>query len=209
MASMFTPNQVSLNSGGSTPYLFQSGNLGTKPSTGDMWNWGGNMSANGSPAQLAVNNQPQPPQSNPNTQSSLLPEAVRDTGSGPFDQAFRQNLATYAGGQFARPQQRDMWGNNIGSPFLGFDVTGKNLPGGPTGGGSAPVMGMPNSLLSMAMGGQPFSFTPPTQASSDTGTNSGGSDTSAQDLLTSISNWLQQFSSGSGGAQPLFSPLGA
>ena len=30
-------------------------------------------------------------------------QSVRATGTGAFDNAYRQNLATYAGGQFARP----------------------------------------------------------------------------------------------------------
>src|SRR5262245_47579072 len=36
----------------------------------------------------------------PNVLSS---EAVRATGTGPYDSAYWQNLATYAGGQFVRP----------------------------------------------------------------------------------------------------------
>lgn len=82
-------------------------------------------------------------------QGTVQAQAVRATGQGPYDQAFRQNLATYAGGQSARP-----------GGYLGFNPTG-DLFGQATGGGNAPVLGMPTSLLDQAMGGQGFSFTPP------------------------------------------------
>lgn len=83
--------------------------------------------------------------------SSLGPEAVRATGTGPFDSAYRQNLATYAGGQFQRP-----------GGVLSFNPTAQQgqagaLGGLPTGGGNAPITGSPNSLLGMAIGGAPFS----------------------------------------------------
>jgi hypothetical protein len=81
--------------------------------------------------------------------STIGPESVRASGSGPFDAAYRQNLATYAGGQFARP------GGN-----LSFNPTSGQMPGQPTGGGNAPVGGLPTGLLDMALGGNPFSFTP-------------------------------------------------
>ena len=68
-------------------------------------------------------------------------EAVRATGQGPYDSAYRQNLATYAGGGFQRP-----------GGYLGFNPTGQ-LPGNPTGTGSAPVQGAPTDLLSMALTG--------------------------------------------------------
>lgn len=82
---------------------------------------------------------------------SLGPEAVRATGSGPYDSAYRQNLATYAGGQLSRP-----------GGLLSFNPTDPNsFPGNPTGGGNAPVMGSPTGLLDQALGGSPFSYTPP------------------------------------------------
>lgn len=82
---------------------------------------------------------------------SVGPEAVRAT-AGPFDSAYRQNLATYAGGNFFRP-----------GGSLAFDPTSTNpLPGSaPTGGGTAPVAGLPTSLVAQAIGGSPFSWTPP------------------------------------------------
>lgn len=99
---------------------------------------------NGQPGSTTVNAQPQP-------SNTLGAESIRATGSGPFDSAYRQNLATYAGGNFLRP------GGN-----LSFNPTDPNaLMGTPTGGGNAPVGGIPTSLVSQAIGGQPFSFTPP------------------------------------------------
>lgn len=81
----------------------------------------------------------------------LASSPVRATGSGPFDPAYRQNLATYAMGQFAPPTGG--WNVNPTNPG--------NI-GAPTGGGNAPVMGQPNTLLANALGGQPFSWAPPT-----------------------------------------------
>lgn len=87
-------------------------------------------------------------------QGILAPESIRATGAGPFDAAYRQNLATYAGGQFSRPPGG-----------LNFNPTDPStFPGLPTGGGTAPVTGMPQSLLDMALSGQGFSWTPPQPA---------------------------------------------
>jgi len=77
--------------------------------------------------------------------STLAPESVRATGTGPFDAAYRQNLATYAGGLLSRP------GGN-----LSFDPTGpaSDFPSGP-------------SLLEQALGGgawQPQTPTPAQQS---------------------------------------------
>jgi len=85
------------------------------------------------------------------TTATVKPEAIRATGSGPFDAAFRQNLATFAGGLFNRP------GGN-----LSFNPTSNQAFGGaPTGGGNDPAIGMPSTLLQNALGGNPFSFSPP------------------------------------------------
>jgi hypothetical protein len=85
----------------------------------------------------------------------LGPRTVRSTGTGPYDQAYRQNLASYAGGQFA--------GN------LSFNPTDvSTFPGMATGGGTAPVTGMPQSLLDQALGGQGFSWNPPAPAQTAT-----------------------------------------
>jgi hypothetical protein len=90
-----------------------------------------------------------PPVQAPPPPNVLGSESVRATGAGPYDDAYRQNLATFAGGQFVRP------GGN-----LSFNPTG-SLFGNPTGGGNAPVLGMPDSLVGRALSGNPFSFTPP------------------------------------------------
>lgn len=45
---------------------------------------------------------------------------------------------------------------------LNFDPTGNRLPfAQSTGGGNAPLPGLPTSLIGQALGGNPFSFTPP------------------------------------------------
>src|SRR5579871_6080001 len=103
---------------------------------------------------------PQKPATPTAPQANVLgPQAVRATGSGPYDNAYRQDLATYAGGLFQRP-----------GGVLNLNPTGQ-LTGNPTGGGNAPVQGMPNDLLSMALGGQAFSFAPP-QPTQSTNANS-------------------------------------
>jgi len=102
--------------------------------------------------------------------SVVGPESVRATGSGPFDSAYRQDLATYAGGLFGRP------GGN-----LSFDPTSNQPFGGAaTGGGNAPVLGMPNTLLQNALGGNPFSYAPPAPPQPPKQNNP-------------IQAWLQQF----------------
>lgn len=96
-----------------------------------------------------------PAPAQPSSTGVVGPRTVRATGSGPFDSAYRQNLASYAGGQFA--------GN------LSFNPTDINsFPGNPTGGGTAPVSGMPTSLMDMALAGQGFSWAPPAPAATAT-----------------------------------------
>lgn len=100
------------------------------------------------------------------TPNVVGPETIRATGSGPFDAAYRQNLANYAGGLTQRP-----------GGYMGFNPTGdlSDVPGVASGGGNAPVMGGPASLLGQALGGMPFSFQPP-QPQTDPGSgNQNGS----------------------------------
>ena len=107
------------------------------------------------------------------TGGTLAPETIRTTGTGPFDPAYRQNLASYAGGQFSRP-----------GGSMNFNPTDPStFPGQPTGGGNAPVTGMPSSLMDMALGGQGFSWTPPPVA--QTSQNPG-------DFQT-LQQWMNQF----------------
>lgn len=124
--------------------------------------------------------EPQQPQANTGggAGSILGPQAVRATGNGPYDSAYRQNLATYAGGLMSKP-----------GGLLAFNPTDPNSLGGqPTGAGNAPVMGAPTGLLDQALGGNPFSWTPqpPTQPAQ-----------SAQNSTNSPSNywkfWLNQY----------------
>jgi hypothetical protein len=115
-----------------------------------------------------------PPKQQQPSSYTVGPNAVRATGSGPFDAQYRQNLATYAGGLF---QNNGMMSFNPTNPAT--------FPGQPTGGGTAPVSGMPNTLLSQALGGQPFSWMPPTPTSTPSGSGN---------LQSQGSNnwWLQQ-----------------
>lgn len=119
---------------------------------------------------------PRPTQAPAPPSTTVGPSAVRATGSGPFDSAYRQNLATYAGGQFAP-------GSGGGLSFNPTDTS--TFPGQPTGGGNAPVTGMPNTLLDEALGGQSFSWTPPPAQPSAT--------PSGQATMPSLQDWLKQF----------------
>jgi hypothetical protein len=130
----YNPAQVMMGYSGSGPYLptGPDENKGKGPPTdqGPAQQPGQQMF--GGPAQLTVG-QPSRPQPG----NVLQSESVRASGTGPFDQAYRQNLATYAGGQLQRP------GGN-----LSFNPTGTDFPSGP-------------SLLEQALGGQAFSTPPP------------------------------------------------
>ena len=106
-------------------------------------------------------------------------EAIRATGSGPFDPSYRQNLASYAAGQFARP------GGSMS--FNPTDIS--TFPGMPTGGGTAPVTGMPQSLLDLALSGRGFSFAPPPPAQAATPPPKYGD----------MSFWMDQFMRGGRG----------
>lgn len=170
--TLFDPGRVLLGAGGGGPYIQNGkntssfmrqppiptprlpggGQVGTGGNGGGQifptprLPGGGQVNANGipmngSPAQSTV----------PAPSPTLGAETIRATGSGPFDAAYRQDLATYAGGQFQRP-----------GGFLGFNPTGTDLFGNPTGGGNAPVPGMGTGLLESALGGQPFTVQMPT-----------------------------------------------
>ena len=67
-------------------------------------------------------------------------QVVRATGSGPFDSAYRQNLATYAGGLQNKP-----------GGVLNLNPTNPNDP----------AFQNPTSLLSGALGGQNFQYSAP------------------------------------------------
>src|SRR5215475_7260919 len=85
------------------------------------------------------------------TQGSRVvgPETVRATGdSKQGDAGWRQNLATFSGGQFQRP-----------GGFLNFNPLSNSPFGGQaTGGGNAPAMGMPSTLLQYALGMNPMTM---------------------------------------------------
>lgn len=110
----------------------------------------------------------------------LQPTTVRATGSGPFDPAYRQNLATYAMGQY-QPQ----------SPTgTSFNPTGPIPFGQATGGGNAPVLGTPQTLLGQALGGNPFTTPSPSTPPVSSANNASGGQ------FGDINSWLQQYLKG-------------
>lgn len=168
MGTMFNPAAVMMGNPGKAglPYFgggppkagqFSSGPSTAKPSTGGsvgpvvagQFSGGSpNPTSTGKSQMIRAGEFNQPSTGGPNVVGS---ESIRAIGTGPFDDAYRQDLATYAGGLFGRP------GGN-----LSFNPTSNQPFGGAaTGGGTAPVLGMPNTLLQNALGGNPFSYTPP------------------------------------------------
>lgn len=151
----FNPGQVMLKSpeagsfGGSSsgPYLGGGG-----ASSGVRIGGSGSFGGGGMDSGLRRTADPRIPKPLPAAPPSniLKSETVRASGTGPFDSAYRQNLATYAGGQMARP------GGN-----LSFNPTSSTPFGNPTGGGTDPITGGPNNLAAMALGGEGFSYTAP------------------------------------------------
>ncbi len=112
-----------------------------------------------------------------NTGKTVGAQTVRATGGGAGDAQWRQNLATFSGGQFARP-----------GGHLDFNPLSNNPFGGaPTGGGNSPQMGMPSTLLQMALGGQPFSWNQPKAAPAQSPTPSGGS------TINNNDDWLSRY----------------
>lgn len=106
----------------------------------------------------------------------LQSEAVRATGSGPFDAAYRQNLASYGGFNAARP-----------GGSLAFNPTDPTtFPGQPSGGGNAPLPGAPTGLLDLGLAGMPFTTPQPQQSQSDT--------SQISNQQNAMRFWLQNFS---------------
>jgi hypothetical protein len=148
--------------------------IGTSPpSGGGIVPWGGTPPrwigpepVKGTALRPQQPQQAQPQQAQPQ-QTVLGAESVRATGQGPFDSAYRQNLATYGGGQFARP------GGTLGfNPTAQFGQLGSlSSMGQPNGAGTAPLMGSPTDLLSMALGGQAVSAPQPTTPATSTTTS--------------------------------------
>jgi hypothetical protein len=135
---MRNPNAGSFGGGASGPYLGGGEQSGARNVGQESFG----------PNRIAKTGLPTPKPAPPS--NILQSETVRATGGGPFDSAYRQNLATYAGGQMARP------GGN-----LSFNPTSATPFGNPTGGGTDPITGGPNSLTAMALGGEGFSYTAP------------------------------------------------
>lgn len=166
MGMTFSPMAVMMKQPGKTGVPYLGGNPPTWGGKPPMFP-GGPITESGGPNVPAPS--PQQPQ-----QKTLGPESVRATGTGPFDQAYRQDLATYAGGLFGRPGGNLSFNPTSNQPFGGAQV----------GGGNAPLFGMPNTMLGNALGGNPFSFTPqqPTKGANNT-----------QPGLNQMQAWLNQF----------------
>jgi hypothetical protein len=116
-----------------------------------------------------------------NTGGKVGAQTVRATGQGPGDAGWRQNLATYSGGQFERP-----------GGMFSFNPTSTNPFGGqPVGGGNAPVLGAPSTLLQHALGLNSMTMQqmmkPPAPATTPTGSPGSTEDPSG--------NWLDDFMS--------------
>lgn len=155
------PMNVSVGNPGATgkPYIVTSNQntdnmWGSQPPKGKQW------SAN-------------PAQTTAPAQQTYGPNAVRASGTGPFDNTYRQNLATYAGGLF----------QNQGTSFL--NPTG-NIGGQATTGGNAPATGMPNTWLTSA-------FNNPMQSQAPQPS------TTQSSMPPTFSQWLQQFINPTGG----------
>ena len=75
----------------------------------------------------------------------LASQAVRPTSFGNFDPQYGQNLATFIGGMFQRPQQNQPLQFNPYGNLTDANVQYPNL-----GGGNAPLPGLPQTLLQWA-----------------------------------------------------------
>lgn len=178
MGMTFNPMAVMMKQPGKTgvPYLGDGSapsGWGSNPPRGPMPVWGGKPPMAGGGQPFTDNGGSGSQAATPSAPNVVGPESVRATGTGPFDQAYRQDLATYAGGLFARPGGNLSFNPTSNQPFGGAAV----------GGGSAPVFGMPNTLLQNALGGNPFSFTPPLPAQGATNNQPG---------TQQMQDWLNQ-----------------
>jgi len=81
----------------------------------------------------------------PGPYDPMAAQAVRPTSFGNFDPSYGQNLATFIGGMFQRPQQNQALQFN---PF--GNLTDANVQYPQLGGGNAPGMGLPQTLLQFA-----------------------------------------------------------
>lgn len=136
----------------------------------------------------------QPSGTNSTGSSSYLgPRQIGASGAGPFDPAYRQNLAVYGGGQFAAPSSNWMFNpTQLGNSF-----------GNPTGGGNAPVMGMPTTLLAQALGGNPFYAQSPAQQAGGNQSTVGSAPTPTQTGQWNwLPAWLQQYLSSGNNLTP-------
>jgi hypothetical protein len=128
---------------------------------------------------------------NPGTpgQQYIGAQSVRAQGGGAGDAGWQQNLATFSGGQFQRPGGSLSFNPLSTSPFSGQSAA--------TGGGNAPAMGSPSTLLQYALGMNPMTPPPigtatPSSGAAQQPTPSGGG------TINTITDWLDQFMSQGG-----------
>ena len=117
------------------------------------------------PLQMQQGNIPQP-QKTPGTTGSgpsyggqydpLAAQAVRPTSFGQMDTSYGQNLASAIGNSFQRPQQNQALQFN---PY--GDLTDANVQYPKLGGGNAPSLGLPQSMLQWSQMFNPASTSPP------------------------------------------------
>lgn len=103
----------------------------------------------------------------PGTYDPLASQAIRPTSFGNFDPQYGQNLSTFIGQSFQRPQANQPLQFN---PYGNLTDANVNYPN--VGGGNAPLPGLPQTLLSWAQMFSPSALTPPaTQAATGSGSS--------------------------------------
>jgi len=143
-----------------------------------------------SPSQVSIGN--------PGTPGSqyIGSQSVRATGGGAGDAGWRQNLATFSGGQFNRPGGSLSFNPLSTTPFSGQSAT--------TGGGNAPAMGSPSTLLQYALGMNPMT-PPPAGATTPQSGPAQQATPSGAGTIQTITDWLDQYM-GQGGMVNLGQP---
>ena len=127
-------------------------------------------------------------------------QSVRATGGGAGDAGWRQNLATFSGGQFTRPGGSLAFNPLSTNPF--------SAQSAPSGGGNAPAMGSPSTLLQYALGMNPMTGLPPSGGGSATPSSAPAQSPtpSGGGTINSIPDWLEMYMSQGGmvnlGGQP-------
>lgn len=132
MAGMYTFGNSFFGNGPSSPLRFAPG-FGQQPSTGQQPSIGDNSGIG----------------SAPNNAQAIRPIGGQNAYNvGSFDPSYMQNLATYIGGLFQRPQNGALQFNPLGDLS---DLYGTQMQGV----GTAPTPGLPNTMLQNALNMNP------------------------------------------------------